>query len=126
MTTLTTSSGFSTVATILVVFGLQLPQKIFFSLTSTERKPGPGLEGVGDKAGVIVSLPIKIGIGIKVAVGWFGSCVGIRTTVDVGLVVGVTDGVSVSMGVNVTVAVAVGAGVFVDGNSPFKGSPAHA
>jgi hypothetical protein len=75
---------------------------------------------------VTVSFPIKIGTGTKVAVGWFGSCVGICTTVGEEVTVGVIVGVSVSMGVKVTVAVAVGAGVSVDGNSPFKGSPAHA
>jgi hypothetical protein len=83
--------------------------------------------GVGVIKGVTVSFPIKMGMGTKVAVGWFGSCVGICTTVGDDVMVGVIVAVGVSMGVNVTVAVAVGAGVFVDGNkTSLKGMPAQA
>ena len=61
---------------ISVLLGVQLPQNILLSETETERKPGPGLIGVGGMSGVAVSFPIKIGMGTKVSVGMFGSCVG--------------------------------------------------
>jgi hypothetical protein len=92
-----------------------------------ERKPGPGLMGVDPTGGVAVSFPIKIGIGTKVEVGKFGSCVGMRTIVAEGVTEGVIVGVRVIVGVNVTVAVEVGAGVFVAGNNTSAiGMPAQA
>jgi hypothetical protein len=86
-----------------------------------------GVGGTMGVTGVAVYFPIKIGMGIKVAVGWFGSHVGICTMVGEDVMVGVTVTVGVSMGVKVTVAVAVGTGVFVDGNNKSsKDMPAQA
>ena len=112
-----TSSGSSTCVVILVLFGVQLPQNIFLSEIETERNPGPGLIGVGGITGVAVSFPIKIGMGGKVAVGRFGSCVGKCTIVGDAVGVGVMEAVGVFVGVEDTVAVAVGEGVLVGGNS---------
>jgi hypothetical protein len=127
ITTLMTSWGSSTFAVIFDLFGLQTPQKILLSEIWTETNPGPGLMGVGDITGVAVSLPIKMGIGTKVAVGRFGSTVGKWTIVGDGVMVGVMVAVGVMDGINVTVAVAVGAAVLVGGNNtPWKGMPEHA
>jgi hypothetical protein len=103
--------------TIFVLFGWQLPQKILFSETRTERNPGPGSLGVGVKNGVAVNFPIIIGIGMPVDVGWNGSNVGICTIVGEGVMVGVTVAVGVFVGADVIVTVAVEAGTLV-GNNP--------
>jgi ABC-2 type transport system ATP-binding protein len=71
----------------------------------------------GTKTNGVAVPPLMImGIGMKVAVGWFGSCVGICTMVAEGVIVGVIVGVNDAVGVKVTVEVADGAGVFTGGN----------
>jgi hypothetical protein len=55
--------------------------------------------GVGGTTKVAVSIPIKMGTGTKVAVGWFGSHVGMLTIVGEAVMVGVIVAVGVSMGV---------------------------
>ena len=84
--------------------------------TVIERNPSPGVMGVDGIGAVAVASPIKIeivGTGVEVA---FGSCVGIRTMVADGGMVGVIVGVLVTVGVKVTVAVGVGARVSVERN----------
>jgi hypothetical protein len=105
------------------LFGLQIPQNILLSETSTERNPGPGRNVVAVTTGVMVFSPEKMEIGANVAVGKFGSWVGKWTMVGEGVMVGVIVAVGVTLGVNVTVAVSVGKGVFVGRD---KGMPEHA
>ena len=61
-----------------------------------------------------------MGMIIKVAVGWFGSWVGICTIVVVGDMVGEIVAVEVIVGVKVTVGVKVLEGVMVGGFGLFK------
>jgi hypothetical protein len=69
---------------------------------------------------------MKITIGAKVAVGRFGSCVGMWTIVAEGLMVGVIEAVGVMLGVRVMVAVFVAGGMDVGWGGPKNGTPAHA
>ena len=94
----------------MAVCGLHIPQKILLSDTSTDSKPSPGEEGVGNGNGVAVGIDVAVRTPGKSLMGASAVCVSIYAT-SVGVLRGVdvTVGVSVFVRVGLTVGLAVGA-----------------